>query len=74
MVVEGVEELDRGKLQVLRQGRKIEVKELRNTDVDVLLIKIAKIGGFRVWVNARVLSQRMYTVLYTFCSEDRLQK
>ncbi|RWW13710.1 hypothetical protein GW17_00022559, partial [Ensete ventricosum] len=35
----------RGKLQVLRQGRKVEAKELHKTGVEGLLIKIAENEG-----------------------------
>ncbi|RRT64963.1 hypothetical protein B296_00003888 [Ensete ventricosum] len=38
----------KGKLQVPRQGRRVEAKELHKTGVDGLLIKIAEIEGLRV--------------------------
>ncbi|RWV76840.1 hypothetical protein GW17_00062439 [Ensete ventricosum] len=43
------------KLQVPRQGRRPEAKELHKTGVDRLLIKIAKSEGH--WVDAGVLDQ-----------------
>ncbi|RRT34089.1 hypothetical protein B296_00044484 [Ensete ventricosum] len=58
LVVRGAEEVHgeyRGKLQVSRQGRRAEAKELHKTSVDRLLIKIAKSEG--LCVNARVLDQ-----------------
>ncbi|RZS24243.1 hypothetical protein BHM03_00057295 [Ensete ventricosum] len=47
----------RGKLQVPRQGRRAEAKELHKTGVDGLLIKIAE--NERLWVDAGVLDQGM---------------
>ncbi|RZS06499.1 hypothetical protein BHM03_00037173 [Ensete ventricosum] len=42
----------RGKVQVPRQGRWTEAKELHKTDVDGLLIKIAETEGLRVDAGA----------------------
>ncbi|RRT65262.1 hypothetical protein B296_00015918 [Ensete ventricosum] len=44
-----------GKLQVPRQGRKAEAKELHKISVDGLLIKIAESKG--LWVDVGVLDQ-----------------
>ncbi|RWV79157.1 hypothetical protein GW17_00059759, partial [Ensete ventricosum] len=61
----------RGKLQVLRQGRRVEAWKLHKIGVDRLLIKIAESDG--LWVDAGVLDQersRQYMLLYLFYSEE----
>ncbi|RRT41960.1 hypothetical protein B296_00031295 [Ensete ventricosum] len=63
------------KLQVPRQGGRVEAKELHKIGVNGLLIKIAESEGLRV--DAGVLDQersRQYMLLYLFYLEEYVTK
>ena len=61
----------RGKLQISRQYRRVETRELCKINVDGLLIKIVE--NRRLWVDANMLIQRtvrQYMVLYLIYSKE----
>ncbi|RWW02701.1 hypothetical protein GW17_00034195 [Ensete ventricosum] len=66
----------KGKLQVPRQGRRAEAKELHKTSVDGLLIKIAENGGdFGLMQECSTKERsRQYAVLYLSTQMSRRQR